>query len=97
MIEEPPKVLEGGSDIQTITAMDAWNRLEFLYWNYILNYLVDSLYNVYSMKRMTTELWESLDQKYKTKDIEVKKFIVDRFLDYNMVDSKMVINQIQEL
>ncbi|XXG88059.1 hypothetical protein AAC387_Pa12g0324 [Persea americana] len=43
------------------------------------------------------ELWDSLDKKYKTEDAKIKKFVVGRFLDYKMVDSKAVINQVQEL
>ncbi|GKF68555.1 hypothetical protein Tco_0198234, partial [Tanacetum coccineum] len=34
------------------------------------------------------ELWESLEHKYKTEDAGTKKFMVARFLDYKMVDSK---------
>ena len=62
-----------------------------------MNRLVDSLCNVYSNKKTTKELWESLDQKYKTKDVGAKKFVVGRFLDYKMVHSKTVVSQVQEL
>ncbi|GKA82744.1 pol polyprotein [Tanacetum coccineum] len=40
------------------------------------------------------ELWESLERKYKTEDAGTKKFVVARFLDYKMVDSKNVISQV---
>nr|GEX15807.1 enoyl-[acyl-carrier-protein] reductase [NADH], chloroplastic [Tanacetum cinerariifolium] len=36
---------------------------------------------------------ESLERKYKTKDAGTKKFVVARFLDYKMVDSKNVTSQ----
>ena len=58
------------------------------------NGLDDSLYNVYSLT--TKKLWASLDKKNKTEDAGTKKFVVGRFLDYKMVDSKTVINQVQE-
>ena len=58
----------------------------------MLNGLTDSLYNVYSDKKTAKELWESLDRKYKSEDAGSKKFVVGRFLDYKMVDSKSVIN-----
>lgn len=59
--EKPYKVPKGASDIQTITILaDAWNYSEFLYRNYILNCLADSLYNMYYTKKMTKEPWESL-------------------------------------
>ncbi|XP_074578534.1 uncharacterized protein LOC141835014 [Curcuma longa] len=91
LTEEPPKHVEDA------TVVEAWNHSEFLCRNYILNGLADSLYAVYSMKRTAKELWESLDKKYKTEDAGAKKFIVGRFLDYKMVDSKTVISQVQEL
>lgn len=50
-----------------------------------------------SMKKTTKELWEFLDQKYEMEDIGAKKFIIGWFLDYKIVDSKMVINQVQEV
>ena len=43
------------------------------------------------------ELWESLDKKYKTEDAGLKKFVVGKFLDYKMLDSKTVISQVQDL
>ncbi|KAK3043320.1 hypothetical protein RJ639_002563 [Escallonia herrerae] len=41
-------------------------------------------------------LWESLERKYKTEDAGSKKFVVSKFLDFKMVDSKTVISQVQE-
>ena len=43
------------------------------------------------------ELWESLDKKYKTEDAGLKKFVAGNFLNYKMLDSKTVINQVQDL
>ena len=59
-----------------------------------MNGLADFLYNVYSNNKTTKKLWVSLDQKYKTKDVRAKKFIVDHFLDYKMVDSMTVVSQV---
>ncbi|KAK3022463.1 hypothetical protein RJ639_046338 [Escallonia herrerae] len=41
-------------------------------------------------------LWESLERKYKTEDAGSNKFVVGKFLDFKMVDSKTVISQVQE-
>ena len=46
---------------------------------------------------MAKELWDSLDKKYKTEDAGLKKFIVCKFMDFKMVDSNTVLNQVQEL
>ena len=56
--------------------MDAWKHSDFVCRNYVLNALTDSLYNMYLDKKSAKELWESLDQKYKTKDDGAKKFVM---------------------
>ena len=60
-----------------------------------MNGLTDSLYNIYTDKKTTKELLESLDRIYKTEDAGAKKFVVDRFLDFKMMDSKPVASQVQ--
>ena len=88
---------ENEIDHQVIAMVDAWMRSNFLCKNYILNGLDSTLYNVQSPIKTARELWESLDRKYKTKDVGMKKFVVGRFLDYKMVDSKTIISQVQDL
>ncbi|XP_076914209.1 uncharacterized protein LOC143573133 [Bidens hawaiensis] len=67
---------EGETDAQTLSAVDAWKHSEFLCRNYVLNGLVDALYNVYSSIKIAKELWKSLDKKYKTEDAGTKTFVV---------------------
>ncbi|KAL5573706.1 hypothetical protein UlMin_023303 [Ulmus minor] len=97
LTENAPVLKDDEQDIQAISAVDAWKHSNFLCRNYVLNGLTDSLYNVYSDKKTAKELWESLDRKYKSEDAGSKKFVVGRFLDYKMVDSKSVISQVQEI
>ena len=63
----------------------------------MLRGMIDSMYNVYSSKTTTKDLWEYLEYKYKTEDDGAKKWIVGRFLDCKMVDSKTMAIQVQEL
>ena len=95
--EESPALTEGETDKQVVAAVEAWKHADFLCRNYILNGLDNTLYNVYCTLKTAKELWDSLDKKYKTEDAGMKKFVVGRFLDYKMIDSKAVINQVQEL
>ena len=76
---------------------DVWKHFYFLCWNYVINGLIDSLYKLYSSKKMTKELLQSLDRKYKTDDAGAKIFMVGRFVDYKIVDSKAVISQVQKI
>ncbi|GKE97818.1 pol polyprotein, partial [Tanacetum coccineum] len=85
------------SNAQTVQDMEAWKHSDFLCHNYVLNDLVDSLYNVYCQTTIAKELWESLERKYKTEDAGTKKFVVACFLDYKIIDSKNVISRVQDL
>ncbi|GJQ96281.1 pol polyprotein [Tanacetum coccineum] len=72
---EPPA--EGqSSNAQAVQAVEAWKHSDFLCHNYVLNGLIDPLYNVYCKTTTAKELWESLERKYKTEDAGTKKFVV---------------------
>ena len=60
LTKDAPKFKEDEHDIQVISGVDAWKHFDFLCKNYVMNALIDSLYNVYSNKKTTKELWESL-------------------------------------
>lgn len=62
-----------------------------------MNGMTDSQYNMYKSMKTSKELWESLNQKYKTRDVEDIKLIIGHFLDYKIVDYRTVISQVQEL
>jgi hypothetical protein len=65
--------------------------------NYILNRLDNTLYDVYSLIKSEKALWKALNKKNsKLKIDSMKKFVVDKFLDFKMVDLRTVINQVQE-
>ena len=96
--EVPPVVSEDGVDAATtFNAIEACNHSNFLCSNYILNGLSDTLYKVYKVKTTSKELWESLDHKYKIEDAGSKKFLVARFLNFVMVDSKPLMSQVEAL
>ncbi|KAK3032987.1 hypothetical protein RJ639_035815 [Escallonia herrerae] len=92
---EPQVMLEYEVDFKA-AVVDAWKHSDFLCKNYILNGLDNTLYNVYCPMVNAKALWESLERKYKTEDAGSKKFVVGKFLDFKMVDSKTVIGQVQE-
>ena len=56
LIEDAPKLKEDEHDIQVINAIDAWKHSDFLCRNYVMNALIDSLYNVYSDKKIAKDL-----------------------------------------
>ena len=95
--EDAPALKENETNKQVVVAMEAWKHANFLCRNYLLNGLDNTLYSVYCTFNTARELWESLDKKYKTEDAGFKKFVVGKFLDYKMLDSKTVISQVQDL
>ncbi|XP_076896745.1 uncharacterized protein LOC143549838 [Bidens hawaiensis] len=70
LTETVPQIYEGEMDAQSFSAVQAWNHSELLCQNYVLNGMVDALYNVYFNAMTAKELWESLDHKYKMEDVE---------------------------
>ncbi|KAH1092175.1 hypothetical protein J1N35_019432 [Gossypium stocksii] len=96
--DNPPTIKEGEVDeVTTFTAVEAWKHSNFLCGNSILNGLSNTVYEVHSVKKIAKESWTSLDHKYKAEDAGTKKFLVSKFLNFVMVDSKLVVNQVQEL
>ncbi|XP_019251218.1 PREDICTED: uncharacterized protein LOC109230145 [Nicotiana attenuata] len=95
--EEPPVPTADMSDNEKFMVVEAWKQADFLCKGYILSALEDDLYNVYSAMNTSKELWDTLEKKYKTEDACLKKFVVAKFLDYKMIDSKTVGTQVQEL
>ncbi|XP_019246366.1 PREDICTED: uncharacterized protein LOC109226016 [Nicotiana attenuata] len=77
-------------DNERFVVTEAWKHSDFLCKNYILSYLEDGLYNVYSVIETSKELWNALEKKYKTEDAGQKKFVVVKFLDFKMVDTFQV-------
>ena len=52
---------------------------------------------MYSPIRIAKELWESSKKKYNTNDAGLKKFVISRFMEFKMIDSKVVMSQVQKL
>ncbi|XP_052619646.1 uncharacterized protein LOC111921387 isoform X1 [Lactuca sativa] len=93
LTKDPPELNAHVGDIQAPAVFDALKNSDFLCRNYILNCLVEALSNRHSTTKTAKELWESLEREYNTEDVDV----VARFLEYKMVDSKAVVDQVQEL
>ena len=95
--EETPVHATDMSNRERLMIIEAWTQADFLCKGYILNALEDDLYSVYSAMTTSKELWNALKKKYKTEDACLKKFVVTKFLDYKMSDSKIVGSQVREL
>ncbi|XP_070022060.1 uncharacterized protein [Nicotiana sylvestris] len=79
--EKPEKFFEN----ERFLVIEVWKHSDFLCKNYILSGLEYDLYNVYSGVETLKELWTTLEKKYKTKDVGLKKFVAAKFLDSKML------------
>ncbi|XP_024019724.1 uncharacterized protein LOC112091111 [Morus notabilis] len=64
---------------------------------HILNTLSDRLYDLYNSMESPVKIWNALEYKYKTEKEGTDKFLILKFLEYVMVDTKSVLDQIHEL
>ncbi|CAM8903039.1 unnamed protein product [Rhodiola kirilowii] len=97
LTDDTPTVSNEEDDPQVLLTFNTWKDGDYMCRNHVLNSLSDTLYKVYCIKSSAKELWESLDRKYRTEDAGSKKYIVGRFLEFKMVDSKTVTSQVQDL
>lgn len=44
--------------------------------------------------KTSKELWDTLEKKEKPENAKMKKFIIAKFLDFKMVDGKVVVTQV---
>jgi len=63
------RLLDNKSNLITIAVVDAWNYINSMLKNYILNRLDNILYDMYSSIKSAKTLWEVLDKNYKAKDV----------------------------
>ena len=64
---------------------------------HILNTLSDRLYDLYNSMETPKEIWNALEYKYKTEKEGTDKFLILKYLEFVMVDTKSVLDQIHEL
>lgn len=97
LTELGPELMEGQTDAQYLTTVRAWKDSDYLCRSYVLSGLSDALYDIYRKYATAKALWNALDHKYKSEDVGAKKFVVGRFLYFKMVDSKPLLDQVEEL
>jgi len=90
-VEYAEKVKQAEKDILI------WKENDYLCKNFILNGLADHLYDQHLIHKTAKDVWDALQNKYNTEEVDSKKFDVSRYLNYKMTDDKSVEEQSQEL
>ena len=64
---------------------------------HIKNSLSDRLYDLYAPVTSARELWKALEDKYKAHEEGTNKYLISKYLDFQMVDDKSILEQVHEL
>ena len=59
--------------------------------------LSNRLYDLYNFVESLTKIWNALEYKYKTEKKGKDKFLILKYLEFSIVDSKSVLDQIYEI
>ncbi|XP_010418973.1 PREDICTED: uncharacterized protein LOC104704615 [Camelina sativa] len=97
LTEDPPTLPQGDIDVYVVGSMDSWAQGDYCCKGQILNRLVNDLYDLYSMYKTSKAMWQALETKYKTDESGMQKFSTTKFLNFKMVDSKPIIEQVEAL
>ncbi|WZZ67257.1 hypothetical protein YC2023_078627 [Brassica napus] len=95
--EDKPLIPYGIDDVHSLATVDIWVHSDFICKGYILGRLIGPLYRVYCEIPTAKELWRSLDKKYRGEDAGCQKYVVSKFHDFKMVDSKPIMDQVEAL
>ncbi|XP_060963454.1 uncharacterized protein LOC133032979 [Cannabis sativa] len=101
VLSETPPPVEKKDEVEKyesqVKERDSWVENDILCKNFILNGLSDDLYDYYNFDKSAKEIWEALQKKYDTEEVGTKKYVVSRYLKFQMTDDKSVEAQSHEL
>ncbi|GKU87926.1 hypothetical protein SLEP1_g2253 [Rubroshorea leprosula] len=93
-----PSTEENEESIEAKAIEQKWMSDEYLCCHCILHALSDTLYQQFSKKTNSAkELWEELKLVYLYEEFGTKRSQVKRYIEFQMVDGKQILEQIQEL
>ncbi|GKD33486.1 hypothetical protein Tco_1248995 [Tanacetum coccineum] len=92
-------ILEDGENatMEQITKRNKWDNDDYVCKGLIPNGMSDSLFDIYKNVDSSKELCNSLEAKYMAEDASSKKFLVSNFTNYKMTNSRLVMQQYNEL
>ncbi|XP_023639098.1 uncharacterized protein LOC111830703 [Capsella rubella] len=95
--EDTPVTPPDHTDKLLLASVNAWIHSDFLCKSWILSCLNDRLYVVNNKFKTSKELWNALEKRYQVEDESLMKYATANFLDFKMVDSKPIMEQVEAL
>ncbi|XP_057994370.1 uncharacterized protein LOC131174633 [Hevea brasiliensis] len=92
-----PYPQDGTSEGQLSEAQQKWVEDYFVCHSMILNAISNALFNVFHKSYPEYELWATIERRYANKDARNKSFLINKYIDFKMVDSKSIVDQVNEL
>ena len=87
-----PKPVQGDKNYET--ELPLWENANKICKSIILNALSNELFDIYCTFKLTNEIWDALVTKCIIKDVDIKKYAIDNFLNFQMINDKDVYSQI---
>ena len=78
------------------STVNDFNENDYLGHDRILSILSKEIYNTSYTTKTTIELWNALEKNFGTEDVGLKRFSVEKYLDFQMVDDKSLMDQVHE-
>ncbi|KAH9621475.1 hypothetical protein KSS87_012480 [Heliosperma pusillum] len=92
----PPEP-EDDHAIDALRRKAKWENDDYISRGHILNGISNALFDMYPHVKSSTLLWDQLEKRYMDEDATSSKFLVSRFMNFKMTDSRPVSEQFNEL
>ncbi|XP_073033878.1 uncharacterized protein [Primulina eburnea] len=97
VLSTPKPTYADGETIEEFKNRQKWENDDEICREHILNAMCDSLFDVYHMIPTAKELWDKVEERYMQEDSSSKKFLVSTFLNFKMIDSRLVMEQFSKV
>ncbi|XP_070046393.1 uncharacterized protein LOC142169572 [Nicotiana tabacum] len=99
--KSPADVVDDNSNTVTTVIVDDTAKKKFEKDNktvqgHLLNHMTNPLFDLFINYKSAKVIWDSLEKKYGADDAEKKKYVVRKWIKFQMVDNKPIMEQVHE-
>ncbi|XP_021743406.1 uncharacterized protein LOC110709492 [Chenopodium quinoa] len=97
VLTSPKPSKEENETLEATRKRKKWKNDDYICRGHILNGMSNELFDVYQFHESVKLLWDELESKYMAEDASSKKFLVSKFNNFKMIDSRPVMKQFHEI